>query len=204
MTRNGLTLLLALADRRRLALILALAALGAVTEGIGFVLLIPLLALVVGESGSQSGLLSPAAQWLETQAWQPSLGPLLAGFALLVLLRATADYVRVIASMRLSIAIVDRLRERAFAALLAADWRVLARMRHSDTRAMLISEIDRTAIAIDQLGALVRIAIGLVAIGLAALAISPLVAGAGAMAGAVVFALYGGMRRRARFERVEE
>lgn len=198
MTRASLALLLALADRRRLALILALAALGALTEGIGFVLLIPLLAVVVGKSDGTEGLLSPAAHWLEAQGMQPSLGALLAGFALLVILRALADYVRVIASMRQSIAIVDGLRERAFAALLAADWRVLARMRLSDTRAMLISEIDRTAIAIDQLGALVRIAIGLIAIGLAALAISPLVAAAGALAGAVVFALYGGMRRRAR------
>lgn len=63
---------------------------------------------------------------------------------------------------------------------------------------MLISEIDRTAIAIDQLGALVRIGIGLVAVGGAALAISPLVALSGVVAAMLVFVLYGGLRRRAR------
>jgi ATP-binding cassette, subfamily C, bacterial len=197
MTRDSFALLLALADRRRLALILALAALGALTEGIGFVLLVPLLALVM-DGGEPGGMLSPVSRWLEANGWQPSLGALLAGFALLVTLRAMADYVRVLAAMRLSFVIVDGLRERAFAALLAADWRTLSRMRQSENRAMLISEIDRTAIAIDQLGALVRIGIGLVAIGLAALAISPPVALAGAVAGALIFALYGGLRRRAR------
>jgi ATP-binding cassette subfamily C protein len=197
MTRASLSLLLTIARRRQLALIVALAVLGALTEGIGFVLLVPLVALVIGGSG-EVGVLSPVSRWIEAQDWQPSLGVLLACFALLVLLRAVADYVRVMASMRLSMRIVDGLRERAFAALLAADWRTLSRMRQSENRAMLISEIDRTAIAIDQLGGLVRIGIGLVAIGLAALAISPWVALAGAAAGALVFALYGGLRQRAR------
>lgn len=197
MPRESFSLLLAIANRRQLALVVALAMLGALTEGIGFVLLVPLLALVMGE-GAHGGGFSPVSQWLAASGWQPSLGMLLAGFAALVTLRALADYVRTMASMRLSIRIVDGLRTRAFAALLAADWRTLSRMRQSENRAMLISEIDRTAIAIDQLGALVRIAIGLIAIGLAALAISPLVALVGAMAGVVVFVLYGGLRRRAR------
>lgn len=197
MNNHSLSLLLAIANRRQIALVVALAVLGALTEGIGFVLLVPLLALVMG-SNDPGGVLSPVTRWLEASGWQPSLGLLLASFAGLVTLRAMADYVRTMASMRLSIAVVDGLRERAFAALLAADWRTLSRMRQSENRAMLISEIDRTAIAIDQLGALVRIAIGLVAIGLAALAISPLVALVGVAAGTVVFALYGGLRRRAR------
>ncbi|UIP07231.1 ABC transporter ATP-binding protein/permease [Erythrobacter sp. SDW2] len=197
MPRDSLSLLLAIANQRQLTLVVALAVLGALTEGIGFVLLVPLLALVMGD-GAGGGVLSPVSQWLAASGWQPSLAMLLAGFAALVALRALADYVRTMASMRLSIGIVDGLRARAFAALLAADWRTLSRMRQSENRAMLISEIDRTAIAIDQLGALVRIAVGLVAIGLAALAISPLVALVGAVAGVAVFALYGGLRRRAR------
>ncbi|WP_284123989.1 ABC transporter ATP-binding protein [Parerythrobacter aestuarii] len=197
MPRQTFAILLELADRRRIALVVALSVLGALTEGIGFVLLVPLLALVVGEEDG-GGLLSPVYRWFDAMNWEPSLGVLLAVFAGLVILRAAADYARLVISMRQSIAIVDGLRARALAALLAADWRALSAMRQSESRALLISEIDRTAIAIDMLGALARIGVGLVAIGLAALAISPVVAVVGAAIGAVVFLLYGSLRRRAR------
>lgn len=197
MPRQTLSILLDLADRRRVAIIVALSVLGALTEGIGFILLVPLLALLVGDS-DEGGLMSPVHNWFDTIGWEPSLAVLLAAFAGLVMLRAGADYARLVVSMRQSIAIVDALRERALAALLAADWRALSAMRQSESRALLLSEIDRTAVAIDMLGALARIGIGLVAVGLAALAISPLVAVAGVAVGGLVFALYGGMRRRAR------
>lgn len=197
MIRHNLQLLAAMAGFRRLGLIAALAMLGALTEGIGFVLLVPLLGLAL-ESEAANGVLSPISSWLGGNGWEPSLGLLLAGFAMLVLVRAVADYLRVMASMRLSTTIVDSLRNRAYAALMAADWRMLARMRQSENRALLITEIDRTAMAIDQLAAIFRIAVGLVAIGAAALAISPPVALAGAIVGAVVFALHGTFRQRAR------
>ncbi|MHA6332297.1 ABC transporter ATP-binding protein [Qipengyuania sp. CAU 1752] len=197
MTRSPLSILLSIADRRQVGAIVGLAALGSLTEGIGFVLLVPLLAVMV-EDTDPGGFASPVMRWFELEGWAPDLGLLLAGFALLVTVRAGLDYVRVIVSERQAIAIVDTMRARAFRSLLAADWRTLSRMRQSENRALLISEIDRAAIAIDQLATMVRIAIGLLAVGLAALAISPLVAVTGVMIGSIVILLYGGLRRRAR------
>ncbi len=197
MVRRTLSLLISVAGRRRVLLVVVLAALGAVSEAVGFVLLVPLLALVMGQQDAGRGA-APVESLLAGIGWQPDLASILAVFSALVILRAAADYVRAMLSIRVSIEFVDRLRARAFAALLAADWRVLSGMRQSANRAMLISEIDRAALAVDQLAALVRIAIGLGAIGLAALAISPAVALAGALAGITVFGLYRGSRRRAR------
>ncbi|WP_435419045.1 ABC transporter ATP-binding protein [Parerythrobacter aurantius] len=189
-------LLLSFADRRLLVAVAVLAVASALTEGVGFVMLVPLLAMVVDQEGGGRAA-SPVARWLDEIQFDPSLAVLLTGFAVLVLLRASIEYARTTLSLRFSLGIADRLRARAIAALLGGDWRVLSRMKQSENRALLISEIDRTALAADQLVALVRIAMGLFAIGLAALAISPLAALAGAMAGAGLLIFYGGMRRRA-------
>lgn len=196
MTSQAISILLRLVDKRRLALIMGLSIFSAMTEAAGFVLLVPLLAALLGDG--QDSLFSPVQTALDSIGWQPSLGLIMAAFAMLVMARAAADYFRLMLSMRQTIDVVDGLRERAFGALLAADWRALARMRQSDNRALLISEVDRSAVALDQLSALARLAISIVAIGLAALAISPLVALAAIAAGFAVFLLYGGLRRRAR------
>lgn len=196
MNQTGLARLCALAGYRRMALLVMLSMAGALSEGAGFVLLVPLLSAMVGPPPGD-GPAAPVSRWLEGLAWQPALGTLLLAFVALVVLRAVVDYARVMASARLAATLVDRLRERAFDALLAADWNMLARMRQSDNRAMLISEIDRTAIALDQFGAMLRLTAGLAAIGLAAVAISPLAALGGAAAALAVIAFYGGLRRRA-------
>lgn len=202
MVRHSLSLLLSVAGRRRVVLIVLLAALGAVSEAGGFVMLVPLLTLVLGQGAGGGSLagggMTPVERGLGLFGWQPKLATILILFAALVALRAGADYLRAMISIRLSVGFVDHLRERAFAALLAADWRMLSAMRQSDNRAMLISEIDRAAVAVDQLAALVRIAMGLGAIGLAALAISPSVALVASLAGLAVFALYRGPRARAK------
>ncbi|GAA4047861.1 ABC transporter ATP-binding protein [Parerythrobacter jejuensis] len=196
MIGHAIQILLRLADKRRLTIILGLSAFAAITEGVGFVLLVPLLGAIV-DTSAQSAF-SPVQDGLAALGWQPGLAEILAIFAGLIILRAAAEYARTILSLKQNIAIVDGLRQRAFAALLGADWRTLSRMRQSDNRALLISEVDRSAVALDQLAGLVRLVIGILAIGLAALTISPIVALAGFVAGGLVFALYGSLRRRAR------
>ncbi|WP_196793201.1 ABC transporter ATP-binding protein [Erythrobacter litoralis] len=182
-----------------MAIICALAMVGALTEGLGFILLVPLLALLVGSADdADDSLLSPVTSFFEELGWQPTLAGLLAIFLALVAVRSLADYIRVVLSMRQSIAIVDALRARALDALLNAEWRFLSRMRQSENRALLLAEIDRTATAVDQFAALTRIAIGLGVIFLAALAIAPPVALGGVILGGIVFYLYRGLRRRAR------
>ena len=176
---------------------MALSAVGAITEGAGFVLLVPLLAMLVG-SGPIAGTRDLASPGLDIAGWSPSIATLLACFAALAVLRAAAEYYRVTLSVRQVATIADTLRERAVGALLAADWRALSRMRQSDNRALLLAEIDRAALAVEQLAAATRIAIGLAALGVAALAISPLAALAGAILGGGLFVAFGQARRRAR------
>ena len=197
MNRETLSILLRLVDRRALAITSALAILGAAMEGVGFVLLVPLLAILLTQ-GADTGALSPVASLLDALDWQPSLAGLLAIFVALVTIRSLADYLRSVIAARMSMSIVDTLRQRAFDALVNAEWKVLARMRQSESRAVLLTEIDRAGLAIDQFAAWARIAIGLGIALLAALAIAPLAALVGVALGSAVFALYRGLRRKAR------
>ncbi|TMM48288.1 ATP-binding cassette domain-containing protein [Qipengyuania marisflavi] len=177
--------LLALAGPRRALALAALTLLVAATEGAGFVLLVPLL------EGLQAG--GDTALPLRF-----SLGQLLAGFVLLVGLRAGAEMYRALIAQDLTVAVVDGLRRRAFAALVGAEWKLLARMRHSDTRAMLITTIDRVGHIAAWFADLLRIGLSLIALLLAALAIAPLVSVIGGLAALVTLALYAGLRRHAR------
>ena len=178
--------------RTRAAMVVALAVASALTEGIGLVLIVPLLG-VLGTQG-ESGGISRALAEIGIPA---ALGPLLALFVVLVVLRALLNHSRMLASQRLEIAVVDSLRQRAWHALLHCDWRTLMTMRGSDSASLLITDIDRVAYGLNQAINAVSITITLGAVLLAALAISPAITAGAALGGALVLAAYGGMRRRA-------
>ncbi len=177
----------------------AVAALGllmlasAITEGIGLVLVVPVLGVLGAAGGSQA----PIMAMLEAIGVPQALGPLLMLFVVLVTLRALLNHARTMAAQRFEIALVDGLRKRAWRALLYCDWRELQGFRRSNSASLLISEIDRIGFGVNQLIAALAGAVTLIAIGLAALAISPLVAGLSALAGALVLLAYRGMRQRA-------
>lgn len=178
----------------RLVPVLLVTFAGAMTEGIGIVMLVPLLAVLgAGQGGGQaSGMVGQLA------AISPGLGSLLALFIGLVVLRAILQQTRVVAAFRLEARLVDGLRARALSALLAAEWRALAQMRQSDNRALLVTTIDRAGTAVHQgCNALATLS-HLTALLLAAMILSPLIAlAAVAGAGLVLFA-YSGLRKRAR------
>ena len=173
------------------ARLLALMIASALTEGMGIVLLVPLLAAM---QGGGDGRFSAA---LAKLGMAPRLELILALFVVLVSLRALFNYWQGMAAMRLEYAIVDRLRGMAWQALLKAEWRVVTGMRKAETTSLLITQIDQAGLHVNQAMHALAAAATLGGIGLAALAISPQVTLGAGLAGALVLAAYHGLRRRA-------
>ena len=176
------------ADRRGGAVLLALMAAAATTEGIGLVLAVPLVSALGGGA-------SPLTRNLPAGL---GLGGLLACYVALVVLRALLVHARTMTTQRLQTSIVDQLRSRAWRGLLAADWRMLGGQRRSASASLLISEVDRAGYAVQQAMAVVATGLTLAALWLAALVLSPKIALGAAFAGALVLFGFGRLRRRAR------
>jgi ATP-binding cassette subfamily C protein len=177
---------------RRAALLAGLMLAAGLAEALGLILLVPMLEALGAAPGS-TALPSGLAALLPTR-----LGPLLALFVALVVLRAGLAGARNLAQLHFETALVDGLRNRAWSALLRCDWRVLAAQRRSDSAALLVGEIDRIGVGVNQLLGATTQAATLAAIGLAALAISPSAALLAAFGGAVVLVLQRGLRQRAQ------
>lgn len=162
----------------------------ALTEGIGLVLLVPLLG-TLGQGGGR------IETWLGALGIPMRLEVLLALFVALVALRAGIVQARLIAVQRFELGLVDALRRRAWRALLHCDWRVLSGLRRTDSASLLLGEIDRVGFGVQQLLSGLAIVVTLGGILVAALVISPALTLAAALAGVLVLAAHGGMRRRA-------
>ncbi|QPC98777.1 ABC transporter ATP-binding protein [Qipengyuania soli] len=178
--------LLSYAGGKRVAGFVMLAAIAAATEGFGLVLIVPLLASL----GGGENLIPGFPDW--------SLGVLLAIFVGLVTLRALVDAWRGLAAFDLQVRLVDGLRSEAVAALLGAEWRVLAAMRQSANRALLITSVDRAGEAVGHATAFVRSLVALLALLVAGLFLSPPFALSMLVAAALAVALFAGTRRTAR------
>ncbi|MGI8944072.1 MAG: hypothetical protein ACR2FJ_07575, partial [Qipengyuania sp.] len=176
------------AGTARLAGLLSLTLAVAATEGLGFVLLVPLL-----ENFTQgAGVALPG--WLR---WSPNLEDILILFVLLVMLRSLAELARGLVAQTVRARVVDGLRHQVLAGLLQARWSALSAMRQGENRALIITTIDRAGFAVDLAADLLRVTLSLTALAFAALLISPAFALAGAAAGLILFALHARFRQRA-------
>lgn len=165
---------------------------GALTEGLGLVLLVPLLHAL--EAGAAPQGLSAR---LASLGLPLALEALLACFVALVALRAGIVHARMVATQRFELELVDGLRRRAWHALLHCDWRLLVSLRRSDSASLLLGEVERVGFGMQQAISALAIVVTLGAILIAALAISPLVTMGAVLAGLAVLAGYAGLRRRA-------
>lgn len=163
----------------------------ALTEGVGLILLVPLLGMVAG--GKPEGL----GARLVALGLPGELPRLLALFVVLVGLRALLVLWRNRAVLDLELVLVNGLRRQAWRALLNADWRALAGLRRTDQASLLISNLDRVGLGINQLLVASTSVVTLLALGLAALAIAPLPALGAGLAGLLVLLAYRGLRRQA-------
>lgn len=165
--------------------------LSALTEGFGLVLLVPLLATLGQGSGGAIGAVA-AAIGLPLR-----LDLLLGLFVAVVGLRAGIVHFRTLAALRFEYAVLDRLRTRAWRALLHCDWRVLVGLQRSAASSLLITRIDQAGLYLNQGAQALAATITLGGIGLAALAISPRMTLAALVAGAAVLLAFHRTRRRA-------
>lgn len=176
------------ADRRPAAVsLVGLMVASALTESLGVMLLVPLLtALETGAAGQ-------VGQGLALLG----LGPALALFIALVMLRGLINLARGSAALRFELEATERLRHRAWRALLAADWRALSAMRRAESTSVLITAIDRAGYGVNQAIAGLAALITLAGLGLAGLVVAPLITLGGALGGVLVLLAYARLRRRA-------
>jgi len=174
----------------RLALLLALMLGMAVTEGIGLVVLVPMLALLGG--GAES---LPA--WIAPLVGRVSAPTLLIVFVTLVGGRAVLQYAMSLVQLRLRLEVVDAWRRRVFAALVHARWRTLSRMRQSDNISLLVSNVDRLGHGFGQLSQAVASGVTLAAIWIAAFLLAPELALVAVVGGLIVLVGFSRLQRRA-------
>ena len=186
--------LLDLAGRRRTAALFALMIAAALTEGVGLVMLVPLLAVLAPGSAPAGKL----AAMLGGIGLPLALGPLLGLFVALVVVRALILRARTLVALAAQVAVVDTLRRRAWAALLHCEWRTLLTLRRSQSASLLLSEVERAGLGVQQLLLALASAVTLGGILLGALAISPLLTLGAGLAGLVLIGLQTGLRRTAQ------
>ena len=123
-----------------------LAIAGAAFEGVGLVLLVPLLGIVTA-SGSAPGWIQRAAlRILETTGAHTrtaQLSVLLGAFAVLIVIRALVTARRDVALSRLQIGFVEHVRRRLAEKLSAAPWPAISRLQHARVTNLLTGDIQR-------------------------------------------------------------
>jgi ATP-binding cassette, subfamily C, bacterial len=187
---------------------LALSIVTGLTEGLGTLLLVPLLA-VVGLDVSSGGIAQLSAvvrRALGVAGLEATLGPVLLLYVAIVSAQALLGRWQLMTSLALEHRFVAALRRRLFDAFARADWRFQSSMRGSDVSHVMVHELDRVGVATYQvLYAASTTVLVIVYLGIAArvsLLMTALVLCAG---GAVLAALSGRVRHAgSRGETVSE
>ncbi len=121
-----------------------LVAFGTLLEGVGLILLVPVVAVVTGWQdghGIMPGWWGVALGTFLGASRTARLGLLLGGFVVLVLLRALVLWHRDVMLARLRIGFVERQRTRLVGRLVGASWSELSRIRHARINHLLSSDI---------------------------------------------------------------
>jgi ATP-binding cassette, subfamily C, bacterial len=188
--------LLGQAPRAQIVGLVVLMFLSSATDGVGFVLLVPLLQMIGGTAATSagSGTLGQAMNWLSQSV---STGGLLLGFVLLIGLRNVIQYARETLSQRIQFNLVDQMRLQTFSALLAVEWRWLNGQRQSDHASLLLTNISGVGTGLNYgLGLFANIAAILVYLTVAFM-LSPEMTVLVAATGGLVFRLLMGHQREA-------
>ena len=175
-----------------------LTVLASVTDGMGFVLLVPLLQRVgdTGGGGLRSGQ-DLSVDWLNGWFDTVGTGMILLAFVALIGLRSLVSYARELLSLRVQNGLVDDMRQQTFAALLRAEWRWLVTQRRSDHASQLLTDINRVGVGLTFGIALVANLAAICAYVIVAFALSPVVAALVVLSGGLVFWILSGHRSAA-------
>ncbi|MFB0613745.1 ATP-binding cassette domain-containing protein [Aurantiacibacter poecillastricola] len=155
--------------RPRLVSTFLLVGLAAVLEGLGLVLILPVIEVVFAQEVAGPG--SVAVAWLSRHQIDTALKQLLVlglGFLILIVARANILRWRDIRLMKLSQGFVDSERRRLFSLLAETDWPIIKRYRKADLLNSLTTNIGRLAVAMNFLtSGLVTTVLALAALGAA-------------------------------------
>ncbi|GAB3430715.1 ABC transporter ATP-binding protein/permease [Massilia solisilvae] len=185
------------APASRVGTLLALMILGALTEGAGFMLLVPLLNLLGGGAARSNGIERKLTSVLDLLHLPLTAGVLLAGFVALVSLRAALQYGRERLATSLQHGLVDQLRQQCFHALLNSEWRWLSSTRQADQANLLLTDASRVGTGLHFGLALLANTVAMAAHLAVALALSWSLTVAALAGGLAVFALLAGQRGKA-------
>ncbi len=180
----------------RLLLLFSLMLFTGLSEGVGFVLLVPLLQSL--QPGSQRNtILSHIADWAAGFGVTLTTEWLLGVLFGLIVIRAVALYAKERVSLRLQYTFVDQLRHRVYSGLLSMEWRWFAQQRRSDHANTLLTDINRLGIGFNFGLMLLASLVTMLAYILVALQLSWPVTLLALLSGGLLLFLLTGQRRRA-------
>ncbi|THD37239.1 MAG: ABC transporter ATP-binding protein [Sphingomonas sp.] len=163
------------AQPRHTALALVLALLGALIEGAGLLLLVPILGVLTG-ANELSWVRVAAARWgFATPG--ALMGLLVAGFVAMMIVRALLLYARDMTLQSLQYRFVDAQRLRVMRALAVAPWAKVAALDHSRVTTLLGLDMTRVGSTAQMM---VQVCVGLITLGVqlaVVAALSPAMAG---------------------------
>lgn len=178
-----------IAGPARIVALLALMLVVGLSEGIGLLLLVPLLQAVDGGAGAMlPGIVRPLQGW--------PLGHLLLAFVALIAMRSLAAGMQRYFGQRMALRVVNLLRNRAVQGLTRAEWRYLGSTTQATSRALLITAIEQVTVVFFMLLNMIAMAINLALLLGAALLLSWRLALGAGVAGVLVLGLYALARHR--------
>ena len=136
--------------RGQIFLLLSLMWLAGLSEGIGIILLVPLLALLQGEASIDNPVANTLAQSITALGLPLNLPTLLGLFLFLIVARNLIQYHRQMLAAKVHYRVVDTLRGTCFDALLHAEWRWVSAGRHSDHATLLLTDVNRVGNGLNQ------------------------------------------------------
>lgn len=144
--------------RRRFTLFFLMLFTG-LTEGVGILLLVPLLNVLQNGQHSQNPLIRSLLKALGSVGIPPMPLGILGSFLALLLVRNGVLFARECLSTQVQHQLVDQLRDRCFKALLGVEWRWIAAGRNSDHANLLLTDVSRVGVGVNfGLGLLVSLA----------------------------------------------
>lgn len=169
-------------------------------EGVGLLFLVPLLGLVGIDlgAGPANHVASTIGGALGAVGLAPTLPVVLAVFVGVSVLQALILMADSLTKVRLETAIVSRLRNDLYDAILHADWLYLTRQRGSDLAHRLTTEIDRSGAIVNQTIALLAGSTQVLVALLVAARLSPAATGAVTVSSLLLLALMRARSARSR------
>ncbi len=134
-----------------LTMLLVLMIFSALTDGIGIMLLVPMLSLLDPKSSGNASISNLLEQW----GFSVSIDALLAVFLALIILRSLLIFAQGHVQQLVQHRVADRLSARCYHGLLRSEWRWLSQKRVADHQAALMSHIGVAGTAVSQVIGLV-------------------------------------------------